>query len=289
MYDSLVLKNTFVIDSIQYVIPDKPPALHIINEQSYEESLNSNLKNNIYFKSLKRDENENEVDSQSQLIVNHQVIINEINRPYKSFDWFFVMFFLLFFLLSLIKLQSLKIFNLSIRGAVNKKYASALSREGNFFKSRVLIFILLYTFLGLALIIYAFASPFININIEPAKIILLLAGVSILFLLKLLLLSFTGLLFDIKALVTKYIQQIILIDFYIAVCLFPFAFVYNYYPFIEIAIAGGILLTIIFIYRIIRGFLIFNAKFLAYENFLYFCTLEILPLLLSVKYVVNNL
>lgn len=289
MHDSLILKNTFIIDSIQYVIPDNPPALHIINDHSYEEILNSNLKNNIYFKSLKLDEKGNDVDFPSQLIVNTPVIINEVNRPDKSFDWFFISFFLLFFILSLIKFQSLKIFNLSIRGAVNKKYASALSREGDFFKSRVLIFILLYTFFGLALILYAFASPFIDINFEPAKILLLLTGVGVLFLFKLLLLSFTGILFDVKALVSKYIQQIILIDFYIAICLFPIAFVYNYYPFLEIAIAAGLLLTMIFIFRIIKGFLIFNTKFWVYENFLYFCTLEILPLLLSVKFVVNYL
>ncbi len=285
--DSLLIKNTFVIDSIQYVIPNKPPALHIINDYSYEESLNNNLKNNIYFKSSKLDEKGSDVNFPSQLIVNRPVVINEINRPGKSFDWFFISFFLLFFILSLIKFQSLKIFNLSLRGAVNKKYVSALSREGDFFKSRVLIFILLYTFLGLALILYTFISRFINLNFEPAKILLLLTAVAFLFLFKLLSFSITGVLFDMKALVSKYIQQIILIDFYIAVCLFPIAFVYNYYPFIEIAITGGILLTMLFIFRIVRGFLIFNAKFLVYENFLYFCTLEILPLLLSVKFVVN--
>ena len=93
-HDSLDLKNTFIIDSLQYVIPNKPPALHIINDHTYEESLNNNLKNNIYLKSSKLDEKGSNVDFPSQIIVNRPVVINEINRPCKSFDWFFISFFL---------------------------------------------------------------------------------------------------------------------------------------------------------------------------------------------------
>lgn len=282
-------KKTFIVDSTQYVIPGNPPALHIMNTQTYEESIIHTVKNNILFQPDKVDNDNDSVDLPFQYTTSKPLNITETFRTSQSFDWFFISFFSLFVILSLIKIQSHKTFNLSLRGAINKKYASALSREGDFFKSSTSILIFIYSCYGIALMLYAFTSSYMNIKVEPLKILLIFLLVTVYILCKLMLFSFTAVLFNIKPLVSRYIQQIILIDFYVAVFIFPLAFIYNYFPLKGIALFSIVVLSIIFIFRIIRGFLIFSAKFFIYENFLYFCTLEILPLLLSIKFSINYL
>jgi hypothetical protein len=281
--------NTYFLDSNTILYGESVPFLKVMNKNSWSDNMKTQLKKNINFQVIQNQQ-------LNDILPNHLIIsyekpsFTEIHKNHqKTFDWFFISFILLLVFLAIIKLQSQKIFSLSLKSMLNAKYASALSREGDFFKTRAFVFIIVYTCFGLGLLAYAFAGSYIPISFELLKIVFALISLTIILLIKVFFVYLTGILFNMKNLVAKYIQQIILMDYYIAVFLFPLAFVYHYFPWQEIIYISSIILIIVLLFRIIKGFLIFNAKFYFYENFLYFCTMEILPLLLVVKFLVNQI
>lgn len=288
--DSANVSNpTFYVDSLSSVPKECVPLLKLINTESYSEKIENQLKKNILFQPS-YNQNQNNFLPQ-HLIISYKPYshTNEAKIHEKSIDWFFLSFLVLFTMLAIIKLQSFRIFSLSLRSIISDKFTSALSREGDFFKTRSFIFILIYSCFGMSLITYAFLGNFSPSQMEWLKIVITALLFTLLFLLKIFLIYLTGQFFNIKPLVSKYIQQIILTDFYIAVFIFPLAFVYYYNPFLELLYIWGALMILILLYRIIKGFLIFSTKFYMYENFLYFCTVEILPILLLVKFFVNQI
>jgi len=264
--------------------------MEVINTQSWSEKIENKLKKNIFFQTDKN-EYQNQTESLPQ-----QFIISYKSTPYikeekfhtQSVDWFFMSFLFLFAVLAIVKLQSLRIFSLSLRSIISAKFASALSREGDFLKTRAFIFIILFSCLGIGIILYAFLGDYFQVSMEWLKIIYAILLFSFLFFIKFLVVYLTGILFNMKSLVLKYIQQVVLTDYYIAIFIFPLAFIYNYFPQIELFYVSAALLVLILLYRIIKGFFIFNTKFYMYEIFLYFCTIEILPLLLIVKYSIDQ-
>lgn len=276
--DSVNLKKTFFIDSLSYTMPNVSPAMHIVNNQTWSDNLESQLKTNILFK---QDSIEQENDiSANQLIIQEKIVLNEIKLPVESFDWFFLWFIILLVMLALIKI-------LNFKNATNKPFAFLLSIENNSLKTSTLLFAFLYMCLGMGLILYSFLGSLLPIKSELLKISIFISSFSLLLLLKLIIYSFTGALFNVKEQTQKYIHNIIIINYYIAVFLFPFAFIYHYFPFEFLGYIVCVLWTLIYLYRIGQGFFIFKSKYYIYENFLYFCTIEILPLLLGIKITLN--
>ncbi|MDD3279988.1 MAG: DUF4271 domain-containing protein [Bacteroidales bacterium] len=277
--DSL-LKKTFFVDRIEYILQDVSPSAHIANKVSWSSRLEKELKSNILFKQTHKDSLEEKQIFANQLIVQQKIVYNEVKLPEKSFDWFFVFFIVLFSLLALIKVLSLKSLH-------NKPYTIPLSIEKNFFKSGALLFIILYIGIGMGLIVYSFLGSLLLLKNELLKIILCIGGFTFLMLLKSMIYAFTGVLFNIKDKTQQYVQEIIVVNYYIAVFLFPIAFVYYYYPFKFLIYILFILWGLAYLYRIGLGFFIFKSKFYIYENILYFCTIEFLPILLGVKMSLN--
>lgn len=277
--DSL-LKKTFFVDSIEYILQDVSPSAHIANKVSWNSRLEKELKSNILFKQTHKDYLEDEQIFPNQLIVQQKIVYNEVKLPEKSFDWFFVFFIVLFSLLALIKVLSLKSLH-------NKPYAIPLSIEKNFLKSVALLFIIVYIGMGMGLIVYSFLGSLLPLKNELLKIILCIGGFTFLMLLKSMIYAFTGVLFNIKDKTQQYVQDIIVVNYYIAVFLFPIAFVYYYYPFEFLIYILFVLWGLAYLYRIGLGFFIFKSKLYIYENILYFCTIEFLPILLGVKMSLN--
>lgn len=282
LQDSLLLKKTFFVDSIEYTLQDVSPSAHIANKESWSSRLEEELKSNIFFKQTNNDSLVEEQIYPSQLIVQQKIVYNEVKLIEKSFDWFFIFFILLFSLLALIKILSLKSLN-------NKSYAIPLSIENNFLKSGALLFIITYIGIGMGLIIYPFLGSLLPIKNELLKILFLIGGFTSLMLLKIMIYTFTGVLFNIKDQTQQYFQYIIVINYYITIFLFPIALIYHYYPFSFLIYLLFILWGLAYLYRIGLGFFIFKSKFYIYENFLYFCTIEFLPLLLGIKISLNYL
>ncbi|MBP7102808.1 MAG: DUF4271 domain-containing protein [Bacteroidales bacterium] len=265
---------------MEYTLQDVSPSAHIINKKSWSSRLEEELKSNILFKQTQKDSLEGEQIYPSQLIVQQKIDYNEGKLLEKQFDWFFIFFILLFSLLALIKVLSLK-------SLYNKFYSIPLSIENNFFNSGALLFIIMYIGIGMGLILYSFLGYLLPIKNELLKILFFIGGFSSWMLLKSMIYIFSGVLFKIKDQTQQYFQNIIVINYYIIVFLFPIALIYHYYPFDFLIYLFFILWGLAHLYRIGLGFFIFKSKFYIYENFLYFCTIEFLPLLLGMKISLN--
>ena len=64
----------------------------------------------------------------------------------------------------------------------------------------------------------------------------------------------------------------------------PFVFLYFIYPFLPVFYLFCLLMTVVFIYLIISAITIFSSRLKLHGIFLYFCTLEIVPLILIAVY-----
>ncbi len=283
--------NTFFYSDSLFENTTKPiPSIANINKISWSDNIEKNLKNNILYQHFDKKSSIKSDSLSNKFIISHSKTTNYIQGKKNEIfqiDYFFLFFILLLTILAIIKIQSQKIFSATIKSIINPKFSAILSREGNFFKSRAFIFILIYACFGLGLILYVFFGQYLPIINEGIKILYLVIGFSLLFLIKTLIIYAIGIFFNIKTLAIKYIHQIIFINYYIAIFIFPLAFIYNYFSYAIILYTTIILLCLLFIYRIVKGFLIFHTKFYAYEIFLYLCTIEILPLLLIVKFTIN--
>lgn len=269
----------------------KIPLLEAINEQSWDDKIEKQLKESLFFKHSVKVENDVDTDS-SSFFISHQstFIKNEEIVREKTVDWFFLSFLLLLTLLSMVKLQSIKVFSFSLKSIVNTKFSAALSREGNFFRTRSFIFILLFLCLGIGVLLYAFFGTYFPIESQILKITYAVLLFSLFFFTKIFIISFTGVLLKMKTITIEYIQQLVLANYYMAVFILPFAFAYHYFPAcVHLLYISGGLFFLIFLYKIIKGFFLFKSNFYLYENFLYFCTIEILPILLVVKYAISYL
>lgn len=290
--DSIKENKVFYADSLSAQALKSIPSIDRINTTSWGDNIEKELKNAILYPFVEK-EDTIETDSLSNSFIvsydkSHTPVQEKKNTSFQV-DYFFIFFIFLLIALAMLKLQSKKTFSSIIKSVFNAKYSSALSREGDFFKSRAFICVVIYSFLSLGLILYSFFGDYLPVINEGLKILYLILGVSLLYLIKILTTHLLGVFFDIKILIIKYIHQILFANYYIGIFIFPLAFIYHYFPYAVILYLALLLLCLLFIHKIIKGFFIFRPKFQTYEIFLYFCTIEILPILLIAKFLSNSL
>jgi hypothetical protein len=85
----------------------------------------------------------------------------------------------------------------------------------------------------------------------------------------------------------KYLTEVI--NFIIALLSCPFIFVNYYYSFPFFLILVMLIIVGFSFYRALLGWEFLKQKFRIHEYFLYLCTIEILPLLLLLKFISNKL
>ncbi len=103
---------------------------------------------------------------------------------------------------------------------------------------------------------------------------------------KLLLYASSSFLLDLEPQTIRYLRKKVLAYYDLLLVTAPLAMFRYFYSMIPVWIFP-ILLAIVSIYLIINGFFIFSKTLKSYGNFLYFCTLEILPLVILVKLLVS--
>lgn len=97
----------------------------------------------------------------------------------------------------------------------------------------------------------------------------------------------SALLMDIFPQVKSYFREKIIIFYNMLLLCLPLVLLDYFYSFVPQWLVV-LVIGIAFVYILVRGFFIFSKKIKLYGFFLYFCTLEILPFLLLVKYYINN-
>jgi hypothetical protein len=146
------------------------------------------------------------------------------------------------------------------------------------------------------LIFSAFAFQlinFFNINLRFTSFKLFIFSIGLIlsyFLLKKLIYRVTGFLIEKNSETAEYVFNMNNFSRVAGIVLFPLVTVIAFYPFSNLYLpvaAGIVLVTAIYFLLIIRGFVIlFRKQFSIFYLFLYFCTLEFLPLVLLYKILV---
>jgi hypothetical protein len=175
------------------------------------------------------------------------------------------------------------------------RFLSQLTREGNLFKERVAVA------LG---IVYLFSLPLLIIQIntilfkgtksdvDQLKLFFGAAAFLLLYwLVKISLIRFLGFVFNTKTTTREYLLNILIFSLITGIVLLPFLVVINYTHSFFVLVAALSVVAILFLYRLVKGFFIgiTLTKFSYLFLFVYLCALEILPLLVIIKLLLNYL
>ena len=145
--DSIKENKVFYADSLSAQALKSIPSIDRINTTSWGDNIEKELKNAILYPFVEK-EDTIETDSLSNSFIvsydkSHTPVQEKKNTSFQV-DYFFIFFIFLLIALAMLKFQSKKTFSSIIKSVFNAKCSSALSREGDFFKSRAL-FVLLFT------------------------------------------------------------------------------------------------------------------------------------------------
>ena len=226
--------------------------------------------------------------------------IKEINPVFKepflkrtgiSPDWIFWTFIIIIFLFLWIRVFYRKYMGLLFGSTVSYQISSKLFNERNVLTRRV-SFVLNFVYtLSLSMFIY---KGLINYGFDVEEtdrlsFFLVILNVIILFSIgKVILHRITGFIFDNAKIVNEYLHNIYLINKSTGIVLLPITFITFYSSLHQpglIIVAGIVILIISLFIKIIRSFqiIIKNEIFIFYP-ILYLCTLEILPILVGIKF-----
>ena len=157
------------------------------------------------------------------------------------------------------------------------------------FSISILLFVPIFSLLIYAPLSYYNYLSYSPINSHFGTYLLIVLVALTFFLIKYVLIYFFGLLFRLEALCSKYNFNHTLFFITDGLVLIPFVFLFYFLPNnlqFSILIASIIAISILFLFRLIRGFaLVFkNTKASQFYLFVYLCTVEFLPIIIIYKY-----
>lgn len=182
-------------------------------------------------------------------------------------------------------------FNETIQSSVNSRFFSLLEKESGIIGTTVNYLLYLnYLFVFTVVVYLSFKYFGIQVplkNIHPILPFITFLSMGIVFsLLKLWMLNFTAWLFNTSRETITYIRNIIVVNEFTGVILLPLVFFHLINPFNPVLYAIWALFLLLLIYKVLRGAVLgFNhSRFSLYYLILYLCAVEIMPLLLLIKF-----
>jgi hypothetical protein len=214
------------------------------------------------------------------------------NRTHYSTDWIFISFLLCLVFATIFTFKNNKRISQLFKAFLVPHFTNQLIREGNIMREFFIYPLLLIYFTSFSLLISYVLHSFFDFEIALGQSLLISLVVFLFFILKISLINIIGWVFHTKKETFEYMTNYMIFSIVMGVFLFPFVFFLIYStPFISVFILYTVLiiLAIIFVYRTIRGLLIglSSERYGLYYLFLYLCTVEILPLCISVKLLIN--
>lgn len=201
-----------------------------------------------------------------------------------TIDWLFI--FIIFFCACLAILK--KAISYSDSWSFFPQKTSSLKTNKTIFSSILIIPSVLVILCGYVITLLSFISGVWQINFTFKFFTIVVAIVVAYSIFNYITIKITGFLFHIKTLSRQYFEQTTVIHFVSAIILFIITFIINYLENFQWNITLFIvLISIIYLCKIILCFFIFKKQMQWYEIFLYFCTIEILPLCVGVKFLLN--
>ena len=226
------------------------------------------------------------ITSQKPAVINPQLIKNQQS------DWLVGILIFCFFVISYIRITRKKYVKDMLLGLYSRPMFRQMIREGALYSSGLVFPMTLVVLLTYSVFTYQIINlinPDVLANTVQIQLLsYLFGGILVLLLTKTLLVRGAGFLFKTSELAEEYASHSYYFHIITAVSLLPFLF-FSIFDKSSILIYLSLFVTaLLFIYRILRGVLISleMQKYSPYQNLLYLCTLEFLPILVIIKAII---
>ncbi len=217
----------------------------------------------------------------------------KINRRPKNESWLLPVFIVSILIIVWVKIYYQRFLNQVIQTVINYQLSLKLLRERNIIIRRLFTLLNIHFVIIVALFLFFYNQKFgLLIGLDGLKGFgLILAGVFIFNIGRYVLQRIVAYIFDCTPIVKEYLHNVFLINKNIGLLLLPLTIIAVYLgsPVDKyLLLIGLITLIISIIYQFIRGFtLILKKGVLLFYSILYFCTLEILPVILGIKFLIS--
>jgi hypothetical protein len=215
------------------------------------------------------------------------------NRP----DWLFLLFLFLIGVLAYLRVAYGKYLSLIGKAFLSNNVTTQIARDENMLVQRASIMLSVVFYLSASLLIYTTSVHYnwkiIGISTGFIRYLFIAVLIAIIYLIKFFILRISGWLFDINKETTVYLFNVSLINNMLGMALIPILAIDVFFGMGSInwlLTLAVILVAAAYIYRLIRGIIIGIGASPASPAylFLYLCTLEIAPLFLLIKVVIQQ-
>ncbi len=207
-------------------------------------------------------------------------------------DWIFFTFLICLILATIFTFKNSKRISQLFKAFLVPHFTNQLIREGNIMREFFIYPLLAVYFVSSAMLISSVLHHFFNYEIGMIQGLLIALAVFSFFIFKILSINIIGWVFHTTKETFEYLTNYLVFSVVLGVFLFPFVFFLMYTTPVFASILLYVVLiifAIIFVYRTIRGLLVglSSERYSLYYLFLYLCTVEILPLSITVKLLIN--
>jgi hypothetical protein len=219
--------------------------------------------------------------------------INQVNRIQP--DWVAAILIFCFVLLAWVQVYYPKRIQQIFRAPFSRRFINQLTRDGNLFSERIAIALGIVYFLIFALLLFEFNQQILRITFRGVAgislywliIVILLAVITV----KVALLQLLGIIFKTREATNSYLLNLLIFALLSGPVLLIAIIFIVYLKSVVILYITIAMVMLLFVFRFLRGFFIGMAlrKFSYLFLFVYLCTLEILPLLVLIKFMLNQI
>ncbi len=212
-----------------------------------------------------------------------------------SSDWITIHLLICIGLIAWVRLYYPKRLNQVFRSFTGSFYFNQLTREGNIFRERISIPLLIIYLVSTSLLIYLLINGVTGLSGLALKGLKMYSAIMLLVLvtwfLKNAVLTFFGVLFRNEVILSEYLLINFIFNMVVGLVMLPVLIMAVYIPSQQVLYSGIIIWALAFIYRLLRELFMGSSftKFSLFHRILYLCTFEILPLLVLTKLVMSYL
>ncbi len=268
---------------------------------SYLFGKSENFHKNVFLNSVSLNDTikKNNTFKQFQLYKGHELKplnANPVLRSNISPDWFFPIILVVLIVFTWLRVIYNKFFSQMIQAFFNSNLSNQIVRDENIFVQRASIYLsVVFNLIG-ALLLYLISIHFNwtlgGIGVGFSRFLFFLIIITVTYAIKFLVLKICGWLFEQEREMATYMFNIFLINNILGMALLPFICVFAYNENLSVSgllIIPFVLIVISFGWRIFRGIQLGMSisSFSPLYLFLYLCTLEIAPLMVLIRVIIQ--
>jgi hypothetical protein len=209
-------------------------------------------------------------------------------------DWILAIFIFCIILISWARVFYLKRIQQIFKAPFSKRFISQLTRDGNLFRERVSVALGIVFVLVMSLFLYELNQKILGFTFPPLREIGLFWSILLVFIaflvVKVALIQLLGIIFKTRETTNNYLLNMLVFNLVSGPVLLVGLILLLYLKSVFLLYLCLIILLLLFIFRFMRGLYIGISltKFSYLFLFVYLCSLEILPLLVIIKLLVNH-